>query len=98
MPISGAISKARCDASRSGSTSTSTKTDSPTSSPRRDSTPCENERTRSCPTPPSARNSQWHELLDGAGRRRYAERVKQLAPPDLIEWVHHEPVGNVSTG
>jgi len=46
----------------------------------------------------SGRNSQWHELLDGAGRRRYAERVKQLAPPDLIEWVHHEPVGNVSTG
>lgn len=46
----------------------------------------------------SGRNGQWRELLDEAGRRRYAERVKQLAPPDLIEWAHHEPVGNLSTG
>ena len=33
-------------------------------------------------------SGQWQELLDEAGRGRYAERVKQLAPPDLIEWVH----------
>ena len=46
----------------------------------------------------SGSNGQWQELLDEAGRRRYAERVKQLAPPDLIEWAHHEPVGNLSTG
>jgi hypothetical protein len=46
----------------------------------------------------SGRNGQWRQLLDDAGRRRYAERVKQLAPPDLIEWAHHEPVGNLSTG
>jgi hypothetical protein len=46
----------------------------------------------------SGRNGQWQELLDEAGRRRYAERVKQLAPTDLIEWAHHEPVGNLSTG
>ena len=38
----------------------------------------------------SGRNGQWQELLDEAGRRRYAERVKQLAPTDLIEWAHHE--------
>jgi aryl sulfotransferase len=46
----------------------------------------------------SGGNGQWKELLDEAGRHRYAERVKQLAPPDLIEWAHHEPVGNLSTG
>src|SRR5262249_8640633 len=46
----------------------------------------------------SGRSGQWQELLDDAGRRRYAERVKQLAPTDLIEWAHHEPVGNLSTG
>jgi hypothetical protein len=39
----------------------------------------------------SGTNGQWQELLDDAGRRRYAERVRQLAPPDLIEWAHHEP-------
>ena len=38
----------------------------------------------------SGRTGQWHELLDEAGRRRYAERVKQLAPTDLIDWAHHE--------
>ena len=42
-------------------------------------------------------HGQWEELLDEAGRRRYAERVKQLAPTDLIEWAHREPVGNLST-
>ncbi len=33
-------------------------------------------------------SGQWQELLDAAGRRRYDERVRQLAPPDLIEWLH----------
>ena len=37
----------------------------------------------------SGRNGQWQQLLDDAGRRRYADRVKQLAPPDLIGWAHH---------
>jgi aryl sulfotransferase len=46
----------------------------------------------------SGRNGQWQVLLDDAGRRRYAERVKQLAPTGLIEWAHQEPVGNLSTG
>ena len=46
----------------------------------------------------SGRTGQWQELLDQGGRRRYAERIKQLAPTDLIEWAHHEPIGNLSTG
>ncbi len=37
------------------------------------------------------RNGQWQELLDDTDRRRYAERVHQLAPTDLIEWAHREP-------
>jgi sulfotransferase family protein len=40
----------------------------------------------------SGRNGQWRELLDDDGRRRYAERVRQLAPTDLIEWAHHESI------
>jgi hypothetical protein len=40
----------------------------------------------------SGRSGQWQELLDLADRRRYAERVAQLAPIDLIEWVHREPI------
>jgi hypothetical protein len=46
----------------------------------------------------SGRTGQWQDLLDDAGRRRYAERVKQLAPPDLIEWLHRGPVDDVATG
>jgi hypothetical protein len=45
----------------------------------------------------SGGTGQWRELLDDAGRRRHAERVHQLAPTDLIEWAHHEPVGNLMT-
>jgi hypothetical protein len=44
----------------------------------------------------SGRDGQWQELLDQAGRRRYAERVSQLAPTDLIEWAHHEPLDSLS--
>ncbi|HTD49923.1 MAG TPA: hypothetical protein VK771_04945, partial [Acidimicrobiia bacterium] len=36
------------------------------------------------------RSGQWQALLNGPGRRRYAERVRQLAPTDLIEWAHHD--------
>ena len=46
----------------------------------------------------SGRSGQWHELLDDAGRRRYGERVKQLASTDLIEWAHQEPAGSLSAG
>ena len=35
---------------------------------------------------------QWKDLLDLTDRRRYAQRVQQLAPTDLIEWVHRGPV------
>jgi hypothetical protein len=34
-------------------------------------------------------------LLDDDGQRRYAARVKQLAPPDLIEWLHREPTSDI---
>ena len=40
----------------------------------------------------SGDHGQWQGLLDEAGRRRYAERVEQLGPPDLIEWAH-QPLG-----
>jgi aryl sulfotransferase len=46
----------------------------------------------------SGGHGQWQALLDEGGRRRYAERVKQLAATDLIEWAHHEPVDSLSTG
>jgi hypothetical protein len=39
-------------------------------------------------------SGQWRELLDETGQRRYAERVTRLAPPDLVEWVHDEPVAD----
>ena len=44
----------------------------------------------------SGGSGQWRDLLDDAGRRRYAERVKQLAPADLIEWVHRQPVDDLA--
>jgi hypothetical protein len=34
-------------------------------------------------------SGQWRELLDDAGVERYAERVRSLAPPDLVDWLHH---------
>ena len=37
-------------------------------------------------------SDQWQDLLDDAGRRRYAARVTQLAPADLVEWAHRGPV------
>ena len=46
----------------------------------------------------SGRSGQWHQLLDDDGCRRYAERVTQLAPPELIEWTHDEPIGTRSSG
>ncbi len=43
----------------------------------------------------SGRSGQWEALLDDAGRRRYAERVKQLTSTDLIEWAHHELIADL---
>ena len=33
-------------------------------------------------------SGQWRELLDEEGVERYARRVRSLAPPDLVEWLH----------
>jgi aryl sulfotransferase len=35
---------------------------------------------------------QWVDVLDDADLREYAARVTELAAPDLLEWVHREPV------
>jgi hypothetical protein len=35
---------------------------------------------------------QWVDVLDDADLREYAARVTELAPPDLREWAHREPV------
>ena len=35
---------------------------------------------------------QWVDVLDDADLQEYAVRVTKLAPPDLLEWVHREPV------
>jgi hypothetical protein len=45
----------------------------------------------------SGTDGQWRELLDDSGRRRYAQRVARLAPTDLVEWVHRDPVDLGST-
>lgn len=45
----------------------------------------------------SGRSGQWRKLLDDAGCPRYEARVTKLAPTDLIEWAHQEPVGNLWT-
>jgi hypothetical protein len=39
-------------------------------------------------------SGQWQALLDDAGRERYTERVRQLAPGDLIEWAHQGHLQN----
>lgn len=36
----------------------------------------------------SGRSGEWKALLDEDGCRRYTERVEQLAPTDLLEWLH----------
>jgi hypothetical protein len=37
-------------------------------------------------------SGQWCDLLDDADRARYAARVRALAPDDLVDWVHREPL------
>ena len=34
-------------------------------------------------------SGQWREVLDDDDVARYAERVRSLASPDLVEWLHH---------
>jgi hypothetical protein len=33
-------------------------------------------------------SGQWRDLLDDDGLQRYADRVRELAPPDLVAWLH----------
>jgi aryl sulfotransferase len=37
-------------------------------------------------------SGQWRELLDDDGVRRYYDRVAELAEPDLVRWLHRDPV------
>lgn len=39
-----------------------------------------------------ARHGEWRDLFDEADSRRYAERVSQLADPELSAWIHRGPV------
>jgi hypothetical protein len=41
-------------------------------------------------------SGQWRDLLDDADLARYAARVRELAPGDLVEWVHREPIDRVA--
>jgi hypothetical protein len=34
-------------------------------------------------------SGQWRDLLDDGDVERYTERVRSLAPPDLVDWLHH---------
>jgi hypothetical protein len=37
-------------------------------------------------------SGQWENVLEDADQREYAARVAELAAPDLLGWVHREPV------
>jgi aryl sulfotransferase len=37
-------------------------------------------------------SGQWRDLPDDADLARYAARVRALAPGNLVEWVHREPI------
>jgi hypothetical protein len=37
-------------------------------------------------------SGQWRDLLDDADLARYAARVRALAPDDLVDWLHREPI------
>jgi hypothetical protein len=37
-------------------------------------------------------SGQWRGLLDAADLRRYQARVAQLAPPELVTWLHRGPI------
>jgi hypothetical protein len=39
-----------------------------------------------------ATRGQWREILDDADLARYAARVRSLAPADLVDWLHREPI------
>jgi hypothetical protein len=37
----------------------------------------------------SGTSGQWRDDLDDEGSDHYADLVRSLAPPDLVEWLHH---------
>jgi hypothetical protein len=37
-------------------------------------------------------SGQWRDLLDDAGLARHAARMRALAPGNLIQWLHREPI------
>jgi hypothetical protein len=37
----------------------------------------------------SGKSGQWRDAFDDDNLRRYDERVAELAPPDLADWMHH---------
>jgi aryl sulfotransferase len=39
-------------------------------------------------------NGQWRQLLDDEDLRRYQNRIKELADPELAAWVHQGPIIN----
>jgi hypothetical protein len=41
-------------------------------------------------------SGQWRDLLDEPGLSRYADRVAELAPPDLAAWAHNGWRGDTS--
>lgn len=41
--------------------------------------------------------SGWRDLLTPADIARYQIRAATLAPPDLLEWLHHTPTGPLAT-
>ena len=36
-------------------------------------------------------SGQWREVFTDDDLAHYDRRVRQLAPPDLVEWLHHQP-------
>jgi mannose/cellobiose epimerase-like protein (N-acyl-D-glucosamine 2-epimerase family) len=35
------------------------------------------------------RSGQWRDVLDERDLVHYEARVRELAPPDLVDWLHH---------
>jgi hypothetical protein len=47
----------------------------------------------------TGRTGQWQTVLaNHDDQRRYAARVRELAPPDLVEWAHHGPLDDAPNG
>ena len=44
------------------------------------------------------RSGAGREELSAAGAARYAARAADLAPPDLLDWLHRPPLGAAGSG